>query len=772
VAVLRFLLLAEASDPSASSALAAAVAAHHPEGALTWLLCDPRPIGARPGSEADDVWSANRRLVGSTRYVDVLMATSPEFARWAVIPGVVRELLAGSDRDTVVVLPTSVHLAGSLDELIRATDGGAALLARDHDVRTGVSSGGHLPDVGVFGPRSADLLATWEKVAEEWSRTAELPAARRDAPWTTFVPDSASLTVVGTPACRVHPATVDTMTLGTIDTPSGAQVEVDGVPLVLAWFPDFDPERPYWYVEPGSEQPRVSVGRSTGLRQLTHARAAELRRHGWQGAPSRDPVIPRSIAGPISDLFRADLAAVADGAAPPPNPYVSGEVARFMDWMSQPGDDSATGLSRAADATWVTRPDLAAVFQNVRWSGRNSYSRWLWTSGLDEGDTALAVLPEPPRPARRIAAATERRFGVNLVGYHQSDAGLGVAVRRMARALDEAEIPWVPIAYDRTSSRQRASVRRDLDAPYHFNLVLVTAEQLPYLVGDMGSDLLHGRYTIGLWYWETDVMRQHQRSSFNLVDEVWGATTYLKDVFAKHTDKPVELVNLPLEFDPPTDRPEARRVAGLDDRFTFLFTFDFLSVVNRKNPLGLVEAYRRAFPTVGTTRLVLKSINGSVFPREREQLLDAIADRSDIELWDRYLGADERLALVAGADCFASLHRSEGLGLTMAEAMAAGTPVIASAYSGSLDFMDERSALLVGGREIEIGPGQYYPANGHWFDPDLDQAAGLMRLVHDDADLREQLSSAGRRAIARFSAGRTGERIRQRLQEVWTAERS
>jgi glycosyltransferase involved in cell wall biosynthesis len=771
VAVLRFLLLAEASNPSASSALAAVVGTYHPEATVTWLLTDPRPSRARPGSASDDVWFANRRVVGSTRYVDVVMSTSPQFARWSVIPGAVRELLAGSDDDTVVVLPTTVHLAGSLDELIRASDGGAALLARDHDVRTGVSSGGHLPEVGVFGPRSSDLLSTWEKVAEEWSRTAELSVERRDSPWTTFVPESSSVSVVGTPACRVHPATVDSMALGTIDTSSGPQVEVDGAPLVLAWFPDFDPDRTYWYVEPGSDRPRVSVGRSTGLRQLTHARAEELRRNGWQGEPSPDPVIPASLAAPLADMFRADLAAVADGAAPPPNPYVSGEVARFMDWMAQPGDDSDTGLSRAADATWAIRPDLASVFQNVRWAGRSSYARWLWTSGLDERDAALAVLPDPPRPARRIAAATERRFGVNLVGYHHSDAGLGVAVRRMARALDEAEIPWVSIAYDRTSSRQRASVSRDFDAPYHFNLVLVTAEQLPYLVADVGSQLLEGRYTIGLWYWETDVMRQHQRGSFQLVDEVWGATSYLREVFANHTDKPVTLVNLPLEFETPDDKAEARRVAGLDDRFTFLFTFDFLSVVARKNPLGLVEAYRRAFPTVGPTRLVLKSINGSVFPPEREELLDAIADRSDIELWDRYLSAEERLALVAGADCFASLHRSEGLGLTMAEAMAAGTPVIASAYSGNLDFMDERSALLVGGREIEIGPGQYYPANGHWFDPDIDEAATLMRRVRDDADLREQLSRNGRQAIARFSAGRTGQRIRTRLQEIWAAER-
>ena len=107
--------------------------------------------------------------------------------------------------------------------------------------------------------------------------------------------------------------------------------------------------------------------------------------------------------------------------------------------------------------------------------------------------------------------------------------------------------------------------------------------------------------------------------------------------------------------------------------------------------------------------------------------MDAAADRPDIDVWDRYLSSRDRLALVQLVDCYASLHRSEGLGLTMAEAMALGTPVVATAYSGNLDFMDERSALLVPATEVLIGPGQLYPAEGHWADPDLDVAAAYLR---------------------------------------------
>jgi glycosyltransferase involved in cell wall biosynthesis len=228
---------------------------------------------------------------------------------------------------------------------------------------------------------------------------------------------------------------------------------------------------------------------------------------------------------------------------------------------------------------------------------------------------------------------------------------------------------------------------------------------------------------------------------------------------------------VPFQFDEPDLAPGDRERLGLDDRFTFLFTFDFLSVVRRKNPVGLLEAYRRAFPEPGPQRLVLKSINGDLFPRDRERILDAAAERDDVELWDRYVDAADRLALVALADCYVSLHRSEGLGLTMAEAMAMGTPVIASRYSGNLDFMDDASALLIGGEEVLIGPGNYYPAEGHWFDPDLDEAAAAMRRLRGDPDLAGSLVVEARARIAERSPQRVGAAIVDRLRHLWLERR-
>ena len=156
------------------------------------------------------------------------------------------------------------------------------------------------------------------------------------------------------------------------------------------------------------------------------------------------------------------------------------------------------------------------------------------------------------------------------------------------------------------------------------------------------------------------------------------ATEFVQRAVASHTDKPVMRMPMPLREPQPSTRD--RRSFGLaDEAYTFLFTFDCNSVVERKNPLGVATAFKTAFPTASAAaHLVLKSVNADRWPAEMEELRAAISDRTDITLLDGYLETDDQAALLAVSDCYVSLHRSEGLGLTMADAMALGKPVIAT----------------------------------------------------------------------------------------------
>jgi glycosyltransferase involved in cell wall biosynthesis/2-polyprenyl-3-methyl-5-hydroxy-6-metoxy-1,4-benzoquinol methylase len=342
---------------------------------------------------------------------------------------------------------------------------------------------------------------------------------------------------------------------------------------------------------------------------------------------------------------------------------------------------------------------------------------------------------------------SEQAQGVNVVGFFRAEFGQGEAARRVVAGLERARLPFTTVTYDRVPHRQEHPfAERDGEA-YPSNIVCLNPEHLVQFSLDSGRDLLRNRYSAGLWFWETSRFPAQFRHALDYVDEVWVASDFVRETVARETSKPVLTFPLPVLVPEP---PELTRAdLGLpEDPFVFLFVFDFFSTLARKNPLGLIEAFTRAFPDPGRALLYLKSINGSRAPSDLARVQDAAAARPDIVLSDGYVDVDRLTALTALCDCYVSLHRSEGFGLTIAEAMAFGKPAIATAYSGNLAFMDEESSYLVpytpATLDEAVGP---YPAGTVWADPDLDEAAGLMRHVVDDPDDARRVGALGKAAV-------------------------
>jgi len=185
----------------------------------------------------------------------------------------------------------------------------------------------------------------------------------------------------------------------------------------------------------------------------------------------------------------------------------------------------------------------------------------------------------------------------------------------------------------------------------------------------------------------------------------------------------------------------------------FLFCFDMFSIFERKNPLAVIEAFTRAFDVNAGPILVIKCINGSHAPQQLEKLRKASRGRSDIILWDGYLNFSRQKALIGTCDAYISLHRAEGFGFTMLEAMSMGKPVIATGYSGNLEFMTETNSCLVPYTLIPVADGNApYPTSAHWAEPDIDAAASWMVALADD---RREGSNLGRRAEAEVQAMHT-----------------
>ncbi len=358
-------------------------------------------------------------------------------------------------------------------------------------------------------------------------------------------------------------------------------------------------------------------------------------------------------------------------------------------------------------------------------------------------------------------------IGVDVAGYLRGGLGLGQAARLYVAALQAGGVPVRTTTVDlrmpevHSDDGTRAEVKTtdfaDLEheGELPFNLVCVNAPELPQFVSEAGRDRFRDRYTIGVWAWETDAIPASWDSAFALVDEIWVYSRYVADLLSHSAPCPVVRVPLPIEIPQPSGDDIGFALGG--DAFTFLFLFDFWSTLQRKNPLGLVRAFIRAFEPGEGPRLLLKSFNGDYKPDRLAQLRAAAGGRDDIVVVDRFVTDQQRVNLINRCDAYVSLHRSEGFGLTLGEAMALGKPVIGTGFGGNVDFMTPANSWLVDYEETLVGPeGENYPAHGTWAEPDIDHAAELMRRVWEEreeaADARRARAD-GRRA-ALLAAGR------------------
>jgi len=359
--------------------------------------------------------------------------------------------------------------------------------------------------------------------------------------------------------------------------------------------------------------------------------------------------------------------------------------------------------------------------------------------------------------------------GVNIYGYVFAESGMGEVTRLTVEAVRNIGMPYSVIPVTSTLSRQETSFE-DLgsgEPEYDINIVGVNADSMSLFVQNFGLSALRHRYTVGIWAWELESFPGWMARSADLVDEVWGISNFTAAGVAKVISKPAIGVPLPIRI--PNPPQLCRADLGLPEAFVYLFCFDLDSIFERKNPLGLIQAFKKAFPSGRKdARLVLKSINGDRHPGDVAKIQAAIGAREDIIFMDRYVRLEEQQAMIASCDVYISLHRSEGFGLTMAEAMACGKAVIGTAYSGNMDFMNDQNSILIPYRMIEVGPGSDpYPPEARWADPDLDAAARSIRSLFEDADLRRKLGKRAREDVeTRHSTEVRAQLIGKRLQEI------
>jgi glycosyltransferase involved in cell wall biosynthesis len=478
-------------------------------------------------------------------------------------------------------------------------------------------------------------------------------------------------------------------------------------------------------------------------------------------------------------------------------------------------DDDGYFVTRFMHYIWQSRPDLKLAFDLHEKESRLEYCKWFLMEASSEyalsaeaypdellaklaaldgvvadkarlvlGEKRNMVLGERQKIALGGAPGQGHGFaqnldaqtfadGANLIGHCRGEFGMGEQSRTVVRTFDAARMPFSVI--DCPEAGFHGSADNSIDhlisdtQRYKTNIFNINANILPLHYFKFGRSFFSGHYNIGYWAWELSKCPPEFDLAFNLVDEVWAISDFVAQ--SVRSRSPVPVVNMPMAVSIPLLRGRySKAYFGLPpDCFQFIFTFDAASYLARKNPVAAVRAFRLAFPGGDEkVQLLLKTMNvPAQDPLWNELIAQAEMDRR-IAIMSRRLRRDEVLGLNSVCDAFVSLHRAEGFGFSLAEAMLLGKPVIATDYSGSRNFAREGTACVVNYTLVPVPEGAYpFWQDQVWAEPDVEQAAALMRRLVDDDPYREGIARSGRSFVLdNFNEKTIGARYAARLDEL------
>jgi glycosyltransferase involved in cell wall biosynthesis len=672
--------------------------------------------------------------------------------------------------DTALYFDPDIQVFSRLNQILIPLQNGASFVLTPH--LCAPAEGDAFPDdigimragiynLGFLGVRACDeaeaILAWWGRRLEYQCLSDQNAGIFVDQKFMDLLPGFAeNARILRDPTVNIAYWNLPQRTL----TVEGETWMVDGRPLGFYHFSGFDPTKmdqlaKYTLAFRGEAIPPALARLMRQYAEQLHANRhgsipAGLYAYGRFTSGTRIPLIVRKMFRERHIVWPGDPFATYEAYlhAPMPGQWAGSSSAIVTNLMS---------YLHSQEGWLRQRFDLsepAGVSGYVDWYLRHGET-YVEHSGLIEpvaerlGRRSAVTLRRPP--ARRSAEED-----INVIGYLKAALGLGEAGRLTLRALTHAGLHARGLETSVNSNSKRTDCSCDHllqpEANGRFQLFSINCDQLTQVVAHLRPVLRADAYRILAPFWELSNLPDAWLPAADEVDEIWAPTRFIQAMLVKKISKPVLRMPLMLDFERPA-RVERSRFRLPERGFLFFFAFDYFSFVERKNPMAVIAAFKRAFRADGhhePVQLVLKTLNGDDASKSGHAMREMVRDDPDLILIEELLTREDTLALIAACDAVVTLHRSEGLGLLVAEAMVLGKPVISTDYSATTELVTPETGWPVDYRLIPVQEGAYPFHEGQvWADADVDHAAWQMRRVLGDQDAVRHKTAAARELITR-----------------------
>ena len=347
--------------------------------------------------------------------------------------------------------------------------------------------------------------------------------------------------------------------------------------------------------------------------------------------------------------------------------------------------------------------------------------------------------------------------GIAVIGFLETASGLGAAARGFFAAIEPLRptpisiSPLAPTPLIPNACWAHVTAPNDFSLGFDVGVHVYNPDVLLGLLGQYGGKLLlPNRINLAVVNWETERLPQAWPAVLTLYERLAAPSRFTAHAVSRATGREVHVLPNCVSLRPPRAR------ARTDSHYEFLCLFDAHSDFDRKNPLAAIRAFCQAasdLPGDVSCRLRVKCHSNT--PPSMLAMLKAAAGGATVEIVAETLSEDGMQRLWAECDCLVSLHRSEGFGLPVAEALARGIPVVVTRQGGILDFMDDRGGLLIDG--VPAVPGPAGSARGYhewsgWVEPDIQSAAAAMRLVMNNYPAAVARARNGRERLGDYTA--------------------